>query len=232
MTMAAVGISTAVATVGMGAYQMIDGKKQQKKAQEAMDSLRKPVYQIPQEILDNLSDAEKRQVEGLGAEQKQEYVKNIERSRQSYLKNSADRKAGLAGLQDSTNRANDQYTNLVSQDALMKQQNKKAKEQEIATARAGVANAKDQKFAFNMSDYQQQLTAAQGNYQAGGQNFNTGLSMAISGVTSAAGAYGQAKMNGAGKTGNTSTPRAASTPNSMNTESTPDFNYGNNTYKV
>ena len=175
MTMVAIGVSSAAIGAGMGVYGIIDGKKQQSKAKAEMDKLNKPSYQIPQEILDNLSDAEKRTVEGLPAEQKQEYVKNLERTQQSYMKGASDRKAGLAGLQDSTNRANDQYTNLVSMDAATRAQNKRAKEQEISMARGAVADAKNQEFAFNMQDYQAQLQSAQANYQAGAQNMNAGM---------------------------------------------------------
>jgi hypothetical protein len=197
MSFAAVAIGTAAVGAGVGVYNVVEGKKQKDKAKKEMEGLHKPVYQIPQEILDNLSDAEKRTVEGLPAEKKQEYVKNMERNQQNYLKNAEDRKAGLAGLQDSTNRANDQLSNLVSKDAEAKRRNEIAKRNEIATARAGVANAKNQQFAFNMNDYQSQLQSAQANYQAGAQNLNSGIQQIGSSVVQAGGSL----AGGAGGSG-------------------------------
>jgi len=214
MSMVAVGIGSTALSAGMGIYGMIDGKNQAKKAQSEMDKLNKPSYTIPQEILDNLSDAEKRTVEGLPAEQKQEYVKNLERSQQNYLKGAKDRKSGLAGLQDSTNRANDQYTNLVSMDAATRAQNKKAKEQEISMARSAVANAKNQQFAFNMEDYQAQLQSSQANYQAGKQNQMSGMMQVGSSLIGLAGS-GALKGGGGKTTTNPSYSDASAASNSI-----------------
>lgn len=172
----AAGAAISAGTSLFGAWQ---GNKQKNAAQKKIDSLNRPSYSIPQELMDNLSDAEKRTVEGLSAQQKQEFVKNLERNQVSNLKASTDRKSGLMGLQASTMQSNDAYSNLVSMDATAKAQSKQRKEAGIESARMSMANAKNKKFGIEQGNYESDLLAAQGEYQAGSQNQHQGTMSAV-----------------------------------------------------
>jgi len=76
---------------GFGIYQAYKGN------QIAKNAVR-PEYEIPQEIRDNLTDAEIQAMEGLPAAQKNVLMQNIQRSTQSGMGALDDRKAGLSGL--------------------------------------------------------------------------------------------------------------------------------------
>lgn len=158
-----------------GGFKAYQGYKQRKAGEKAMAGLVQPEYKIPDELYANLSDAEKKQVEGLPAEQKAEFVKNIERSRQSSLKASADRKGGLLGIQESARNETDSYNNLVQMDASARKQSQLEKEAAIRSARGDLANAKNMEYGIREGQYDQQLNAAQSNIGAGMQNFMGGI---------------------------------------------------------
>lgn len=211
MTLVAAGIGAGVSVAIAGTGMYLDNKAK-KKAKAEMDALVQPDYVIPQEIKDNLSDAENRTLEGLPVQQKQEFVKNLDRSATANLKASSDRRGGLAGLQAQTSFANDAYTNLVSMDAAAIQQDKRLKKQEIATARSQMANAKNMAYGIKESNYQNKLTAAQGDYSAAQQGINNA---AMSMASTAAG-FGVAAMKRPTST-DTVTP---TTPNQTATNTT------------
>lgn len=156
-----------LATAGLKAYQ---GYKQKKAAEKALAGLKQPEYIIPQELYDNLTDAEKRQVEGLPAEQKAEFVKNIARSQQQALQESADKKGGLLGIQQSANQQTDAYNNLIQMDAAARKESELQKRADIERARTQIAVAKDNRFNVAEGRYQEGLASAQGNIGAGTQN--------------------------------------------------------------
>ena len=166
-------VAVAGVTYGVKTYK---GYQQKKKGEKALSRLETPEYKIPNELYESLSDAEKSQVEGLPAEQKAEFVKNIERTQQSSLKASAERKGGLLGLQSSTSQETDAYTNLVQMDASARKQSKLQKKSEIERARARIARAKGEEFNVRENRYQQGLASAQGLIGAGEQNFMGGVS--------------------------------------------------------
>ena len=195
---------------GISGFNAWRGNKQKNAAKAEMESLNKPSYSIPQELLDNLSDAEKRTVEGLPAAQKQQWVQNLERSRQTSLKASADRKGGLAGLQESTNLANDQYTNLLSLDATALEANKQRKEAAVERARANVAGARERKFGHDNADYQAQLQSAQANYQAGARNQNAGINNVAGSLIGLAGSGALGSAGGGSGASSVSAPSASS----------------------
>lgn len=179
----ALALGTTALSAGISGYNAYRGSRQKAKAKAAMEALDKPVFNVPEELLENLSDAERRTVEGLPAAQKKQWVQNLERSRQSSLSQRKDFKSGLVGLQESTSLANDQYTNLLSMDAAALESNKQRKESAIERARTAVSAARERKFGYDNADYQAQLTAEQANYQAGARNQNQGImQMAAAGI--------------------------------------------------
>jgi hypothetical protein len=154
-------------TAGIKGYQ---GYKQKKAGEKALKSLVEPTYQIPEEISQELSDAERMEVEGLSGQQKKEFVENIERSRTAALRSQADRKGGLLGIQGSMAAEADAYSNLVSMDAAARAESEMRKQQRLSQARRAMAGAKEKKLAFQEGRYQEKLTSAQAQIGAGEQN--------------------------------------------------------------
>jgi hypothetical protein len=164
--MSYVMLGVAGTTAVVSGVKAISAHKKKKKAKRAMGQLRKPQYQIPQELYDQLDEAEKRMVEGMPAEQKAEYVKNIERTRAATLKAGQDRKSGLLGLQAQSSQASDQYSRLVSMDAQARKQAEAEKRADISAARANLAAGKDKQQSLARDDYQRELQSLQSEYAA------------------------------------------------------------------
>jgi hypothetical protein len=167
------------ASSAFGAYQ---GYKQKKEGEKALAGLTAPTYEIPEEIKQNLSDAEAMEVEGLTASEKKAFVQNIERSQQSALKAQADRKGGLLGIQGSMQAESDAYSNLTSMDASARKQSELEKQARVSQARQAMASAKDRELAFREGRYQEDLASGQAMVGAGQQNIMQG----IQGIGSAA----------------------------------------------
>src|SRR3972149_6619012 len=160
----AAGVSLAgLAIQGIKWYQ---GNKQKKAGEQALKSLVKPTYQIPEELKQNLKESELRALEGLPTEQKIEYVRNIERNQQQSLWGASQLKSGLMGIQSSTSQATDAYTNLVSIDAAQRAAN----EAIVQRNRAALADARDREFGVIDGRYQQSLASGQAMIGAGLQN--------------------------------------------------------------
>lgn len=151
-----------------GVAQLIKGKKL---AQENV----RPGYDIPDEIRQNLSQAQMQALEGLPAEVKNQYMQNLQRSAQFGLSAMSSRKAGLAGLSSLVQNQNDAYSNLMAQDAQAQQANL----QELMNQRSNMAAYQDKRFGLNQLDpYNQKAEAAQAMKGAGLQNIMGGLQSA------------------------------------------------------
>jgi len=157
-------IPAAVQT-GMGIYQTFKGN-------QLRNSMDRPTYEIPQEILDSLTDAQIQALRGMPAEQKQQYLDNVMRSQQASLDAMGDRKAGLAGLAGVQQTALDAYRNMLSMDA----QQRQANEQALQNTRGVVAGFRDKAFDYNQAQpYDQTMAAAEGMTGAGMQNIMGGV---------------------------------------------------------
>jgi len=226
MALLAVTLGSAALSAGMGAYKAYQGSQQEKEGKAAMKGLSAPTYQIPKELQENLSESEIKALEGLPTAQKNEYIKNLERSQQAALNASADRKGGLLGVQASAQQATDAFTNLVSMDAQARAQN----EQVVQQNRMALAEAKDRQFGVQEGRYQQGLQSAQSMIGAGMQNkmsgYDTIAASAIQAGTAFAGAkamQGQTeKIRNVADTNAVSsikTPQIGAAPISQNTSS-------------
>ncbi len=182
------------ATSAYGAYR---GSQQKKEGERALGKLVAPTYEIPEEIRQNLSDAEAMEVEGLTAAEKKSFVQNIERSQQSALKAQADRKGGLLGIQGTMAAEADAYSSLTSMDAAARREAEMRKQQRTAQARSAMAGAKERRLAFEEGRYQEGLSSAQGMIGAGEQNIMQG----IQGIGDAAMKFGAANYNPGATTG-------------------------------
>jgi len=155
----------AVAQAGTGIYQAVKGNR-------LANSMERPNFEIPQEILDNLTDSQMQALRGMPAEQKQQYIDNVMRSQQAALGAMGDRKAGLAGLGGVQQNAIDAYRNMLSMDAQQRQVN----EQALQGVRSNVADYKDKQFQVNQLDpYNQTMQAAEAMKGAGIQNMMGGV---------------------------------------------------------
>jgi len=151
---------------GLGIYQQAKGARMAAQAE-------RPEYEIPQEIYENLSQSELMALEGLPAEQKKEFVDNIQRGIQAGMRGLKDRSAGLAGIGGLVQQQMDQYRNMFSQDAAQRINN-------IATLqnnRNTMATYRDKEFKTNELDpYMNQVAAAEAMKGAGLQNIMGGVS--------------------------------------------------------
>ena len=149
---------------GTGIYQLIRGN-------QLANSMERPNYSIPQEVLDNLTDAEIQALRGLPAEQRQQYLDNVMRSQQASLGAMDDRKGGLAGLAGVQQQSNDAYRNLLTMDA----QARMDAEQRLQGVRTQVADAKDKEWQLNeLNPYMETMQAAEAMRGAGLQNIMGG----------------------------------------------------------
>lgn len=149
---------------GYGAYQFIQGQKAKK-------GLERPEYEIPEEIKANLSQAELMALEGLPAQQKQEYIENIGRATATGLRGLKTRKAGLAGVEGLAQTETDAYKQLLGMDVAAKRQNI----QNLMSQRETMAGFKERQFDINkMQPYLQKYGEAQAMIGAGAQNIMAG----------------------------------------------------------
>ena len=161
----ALTIAPAAIQTGTGIYQAVRGN-------QLRNSMDMPTYEIPQEILDSLTDAQIQALRGMPAEQKQQYLNNIMKAQQFSLNAMSDRKAGLTALPEIQQTALEAYRNMLSMDAQQRQANEKA----LQDTRGVVAGFKDKEFEYNEAlPYQQTMAAAEGMTGAGMQNIMTGI---------------------------------------------------------
>lgn len=153
------------ATTTLGAAQALYGMWKQKKN-------KRPTYEIPDEIKQNLNDATIQALEGLPAEQKQQYINNLQRSSAFSLSQANSRKGGLAGIASVNQNQNDAYANLLSMDA----QARMANQNKLYGMRQNMADYKDQAFQINKSNpYYEQTAENNALIGAGMQNISQGF---------------------------------------------------------
>lgn len=157
-------IPTAV-QAGTGIYQAVKGNQMAR-------SMDRPEYEIPQEVLDNLTDAQIQALRGLPQEQISLYLDNVARSEQSALEAMSTRNAGLTGLSGVQQQSNDAYRDLLSMDAQQRQANEKA----LMGVRSDVAGYRDKAFQTNqMQPYIDMMQGAEAMKGAGIQNIMGGV---------------------------------------------------------
>ena len=143
-----------------GYYQYLQGLKDEEK-------LTRPTYEIPEEIRQNLTQAQLMALEGLPAEQKQAYIENLSRSMTASLSNLTNLKSGLKGVSNVAQTEADAYKNLLGMDAAARQQN----QQQLMQQRAVMGDQKALQWQINqMQPYLQDYNQAQAMQGAGIQN--------------------------------------------------------------
>lgn len=148
------------AQLGMGAYQYIKGQSEQK-------NLKRPIYNIPDEVKANMTDAQLRALEGLPEEQKKAYVSQIQQAAGAQANRASNMKSGLVGMSGVYQNQINAYQQLLGADAQARQQN----QQQLTQARGAMAQYKDKAFLTNqMEPYKQAYNQAQAMQGAGLQN--------------------------------------------------------------
>lgn len=169
-----------------GIAQTVGGYALYKKGKEALEALVRPEFEIPEEIRQNLTQAQLLALEGLPTEQKQQFVENIQRTMQSGLASLQERGTGLAGVTTLAQQQMDAYRTLLGQDVAARQ----AGQAGLAQARGTMAGFKERQFDINlMQPYIQDYLTAEAEMGAGLTNIFGGVStIASSGQTFAGGA--------------------------------------------
>jgi len=164
------------ASTTLGAAQLAYGLYKQKRN-------KRPVYEIPDEIKQNLTQAQNAALQGLPEEQKQQYLTNIQRGQAQSLASSGSRRGGLAGIAGLNQQQNDAYANLLSMDASARMQN----QNQLYGMRQGMADYKDQAWQINkLNPYYEQTSQNNAMIGAGMQNMSQGFQ---AGNTGGSGGY-------------------------------------------
>lgn len=164
------------ASTTLGAVQLAYGLYKQKRN-------KRPTYEIPAEIQQNLNQAQNAALQGLPEEQKQQYLSNLQRGTAQSLASSGSRRGGLAGIASINQNQNDAYANMLAMDSQARQQN----QNQLYGMRQNMADYKDQAWQINKSNPYYEATA-QNNAMigAGMQNMSQGFQ---AGNTGGSGGY-------------------------------------------
>jgi hypothetical protein len=153
------------ATTTLGAAQLAYGLYKQKKN-------KRPNYEIPAEILANMTQADHMAYQGLPEEQKQQYINNLQRSQAYSLNQASSRKAGLTGLAAVNQQGIDAYSDLMADDAAARRQNQTLQMQQ----RQVLADYRDKQKELNeYNKYYEDTAQNQAMIGAGMQNVSQGL---------------------------------------------------------
>lgn len=153
------------ATTTLGAAQLAYGLYQQKHN-------KRPTYEIPEEVKQNLTQAQQQALQGLPEEQKQQFLDNIQRSTAYGLGQQSSRQGGLAGIAQINQNQNQAYGNLLSADSQARRENQGA----LMGQRQNMADYRDQAFQFNkVNPYYEQTAQNNAMIGAGIQNVSQGF---------------------------------------------------------
>lgn len=177
--MAGMGVSNQISNWAGGGAQVTLGAAQLAYGMYLDKHNKRPKYEIPPEIAQNLSMAQQQALEGLPEAQKQEYISNLQRSQAYSLNELGSRKAGISGVAALNENQNKGYANMLAQDSAARMQN----QSRVYGMNQNVADYKDEAFQINkLNPYYEMRTKAQGLMGAGTQNIGTGFQGSGSGA--------------------------------------------------
>lgn len=172
------GVGQAVANIQGGLLAGGVGYFQRRKGKKMLKNLHQPVYDIPNEVLENKRRAEMAANEGMPSQQYTNAMRNFQRNQTSALSASLDRRSALMALPRIQQQSNDATSNLDAQDAAMRNQNQRA----LYGINSQVAQYRDKAFDINkMQPYQRDYGYAMGLLGAGNQNLLSGADKLIAG---------------------------------------------------
>ena len=159
-----VGIPAAVKT-GTGIAQFLAGRK-------ALRETKRPMRQIPQEVIANLTQAQIQALEGMPEEQRNLFIQDMQRSQQQAVRGLADRRAGIAGIPQLYQGELDSLNRLAMQDSQMRLQNLN----NLTAQRAEMGRQRDTQFQLNEYEpFLNKMRMAEGLIGSGMQNTMGGL---------------------------------------------------------
>lgn len=179
-----------IAQGGVGAYQLIKGSAE-------LANNKRPEYQIPDEIKNNLTMAQQQALEGLPEEQRKIFIENIQRSSANAISQAQDRRSGLVGLTGIAQSESDAYRNLLAMDVAARQAN----QAKVVAANKEMATYKDQAFEANqMEPYRYKQNQANAMIGSGMQNlFGAAQGAAMKGMYAEKGTQVDAGANTAAR---------------------------------
>lgn len=164
-----------------GTATMLLGLNQYYKGKKMLKNNQRPTYSIPDEVRQNLTQAQQDALQGLPEEQRQMFLSNIQRGSAMGLNQLSGRKAGIAGVAALNQNQNDAYANLLSMDSQARMQNKGI----LMNQRQNMADYKDQAFQINkLNPYYEKQAEGLAMKGAGMQNLANGYQIAGSGSAS------------------------------------------------
>ncbi len=156
--------------VGIG--QMVYGAVQSNKAKKELEALERPEYEIPEEITQNLSAAERMALEGLPAQERKLYLEDIQRAIATGGSQLTDRGLGVAGVTGLVQEQTDALRGLLQMDVSARREGQAA----VATARGSLASFKEKEFQVNELDpFLQESLRLEALQGAGTQNIMGGV---------------------------------------------------------
>jgi len=180
--------------LGTGIYQAI---------RSSQIEANRPTYEIPDEIKQNLTQAQLNAIEGMPEDVRNRYIDQLTRTMATGLQALGDRRGGIAGVSGLARTATDANRDLASMDAQQRQQ----QEANLMNARQTMANYKDK--AFDWNEKQKYLEEAQAKQALSGaaiQNITGSANNVMGGLMQAKymdflkGAYGNTGAKGGNKT--------------------------------
>jgi|SRR6478736_5660135 len=168
-----------------GIISGITGLSQKRKAKKLLNSLGdQPLYNIPNEVLQNQKMAQLSASEGLPSQQYNNAMKNIQESQRNALSSSLDRRSALMALPKIQREANNAYGRLDAADATARMNNQKT----LYGINSQVAGYRDKEFQVNkMQPWERKYQYAQGLLGAGNQNLSNGIEKVVGGIGTAFG---------------------------------------------
>lgn len=201
-------IGQSTTNMASGLLSGITGFFQRRKAKRALANLKRPEYQIPEEVLRSQKLAEQAAAEGLPSQQYNQAQQNIQRQQNRAISMAADRRSGLMALPGIQQSSNDALLNLDVKDA----QARMANQQKLYGILGQTAQYRDKAFDINKMQpyerdynyYQSLLGAGNQNLLAGADKFIGGAGMLLSGAGGSGGGSGSSSRKM--KVGKTSEP--------------------------
>lgn len=147
-----------------GILQFLEGRK---RARES-----RPMREIPQEVIQNLNQAQQLALEGMPEEQRNLFLQDIQRNQNQSVAQLGDRRAGIAGIPQIYQAQNDALNRLAVQDSQMRLANM----QNLQGQRAEMGRQRDTQFQLNeFEPFLNRMRMAEGLIGAGMQNFMGGV---------------------------------------------------------
>jgi hypothetical protein len=155
-----------------GLVQGVHGIIQSNKGRKALENLDRPEYQIPDEILKNVDQAERMALQGMTETEKKEYVQRLQQNQAAQLSQMKTLGAGTRGLNQVNQAQQAGNISLLSMDEQKRQGNMLA----ATNQRSLYAQKLDEQWSVNKyQPYVQKYNQAQGLIGAGQQNLGEGL---------------------------------------------------------